>query len=540
VSEQAHDHDGNVEFEKLTPDQLRSVAVVAQALDNQWVSRATLNEMLRRSRSQSWWSRVFGGKRILGLEDVRAARERIGRMEYIRSLINTEQVIINRAFVLNNHFVSDDYLSQSGAREAFKQLLTTQALVPCFLYESSPTDRPPNMDLRPGTFEAWRRVCEETRVPCLRLNWDEDENKREISNLSLRFRFWLLSLRTYADHDREPDLAAIMASLGISQKDREAFKQRLRKVSDWAAELGDKVTRNTFYQTFITVDGTNVTDGRYDPRKPFSGELKQLADLSYNVNLPDALGRYALTPMDSLPRTALQELTVRFQHQRMQGGDLLKMVQNTVFSLAQGGLYLDSMGELTLGDVLAVRASPQWYDYITELQGLLADPYNFGDHAPLIYNRYQTLAESMTTYVEKERRGQTQVKLQKWEPLLRLSIEIGFKKLLLSWHPLGTSGAAELFYSVAGGEFVSQRITGAATATARLIIGGVTDRSASAALETSLDFSRGQLLQAQDTWDEIIGILRNQRARDISEYVGSADEYDPTINYSETPETPAA
>jgi hypothetical protein len=41
----------NVEFERLEPDDLKQVTVVAQALDNQWVPRDVLARMLKQGQS---------------------------------------------------------------------------------------------------------------------------------------------------------------------------------------------------------------------------------------------------------------------------------------------------------------------------------------------------------------------------------------------------------------------------------------------------------------------------------------------------------
>lgn len=533
-------HDGNISFRKLTPDALQEVAVVAQALDNQWVSRATLSTMLKRSRQRGLLKRILGNKRVLGLADMREARERIGRMEYIRSLINAEQLVINRAYFFNNDVVNRDYLTNGDQREALKELLANAVIVPYYFRESSPVEPPLLFKVRPGVLEAWRHLCEETETSGLRLSWDDAKNKQETSTLAVRFKLWLLSLTTYADADRAHALTAIMRDLDMPESWREPFKARLREVSAWAMEMGSAVSRETFYQKFITTPASDTTAGHYDPSKPFAGELKQLADLSYNVNLPDALRRYPLTPMDSLPRTSLQELTVHFQERHIADENLVDLVRQAAFSLAQGGLYLESMGELSLRDVIAVRASPAWHEYARSLRTLLdnplADPMSFPLRAQDVYDRYTRLAHEMTEYVKRVRHDATNIRLEKWEPALRLVVQIGVRAVVATWHPAGSMAGSQLTYQILGSDPVTSKIADGEMATLRLIIGGFTDRSANAALETSIDFAHGKLQRAQDAWNDIIGALRDVNAHDEANFAGSSDEFDPNINYSEVVE----
>ena len=54
------------------------------------------------------------------------------------------------------------------------------------------------------------------------------------------------------------------------------------------------------YKAFVVEDGTDPSDRRYDPAKPFASAIKQLVDLRYNANLADALGSYLLSPEDSI------------------------------------------------------------------------------------------------------------------------------------------------------------------------------------------------------------------------------------------------
>ena len=110
---------GNVEFECINKADLKAVPVIVQALDNQWLPRSLLEQAQRKGQ-------VTGGiDRELG---------RAVRSQYIRSLINGQQVVINRAYIYNNPVISQDYIDKSSSeREAFKYLLEEGIIVP-FLY----------------------------------------------------------------------------------------------------------------------------------------------------------------------------------------------------------------------------------------------------------------------------------------------------------------------------------------------------------------------------------------------------------------------
>src|SRR6266702_6143134 len=106
---------GNVEFMAIEPANLRSVPVLVQALDNQWLPHQL-------------WHRVMGtGSLTMEMEE---QLRQLVRTEYIRGLISGRQVVINRAFIYNTPIIFQDYLPESQNREAFKTLLGTGIIVP--------------------------------------------------------------------------------------------------------------------------------------------------------------------------------------------------------------------------------------------------------------------------------------------------------------------------------------------------------------------------------------------------------------------------
>ena len=75
----------------LSPDSLEADAVVPQCLDNQYVSDNVFSYMV---------------KKDVGYDDpfVSEQREKEVKTEFIRSLVYSSQVIVQRAFLKNNDF----------------------------------------------------------------------------------------------------------------------------------------------------------------------------------------------------------------------------------------------------------------------------------------------------------------------------------------------------------------------------------------------------------------------------------------------------
>src|SRR5260370_11845711 len=178
---------GNVTFDGLEPEDFViddiervKVPVIVQALDNQWIT-------LRLGKA------MFQGK--LSYKDVEAYLEGLVRTEYIRALINGEQVVINRAFLYNNSVLFEDYLREGSTRSVFKQFLQEGTIVPFLLYERSPNQRPVFGTNREG-FTAWEQICEEVHMQCMRFSWDDERHKTALDQFTARYHSFLTSIET--------------------------------------------------------------------------------------------------------------------------------------------------------------------------------------------------------------------------------------------------------------------------------------------------------------------------------------------------------
>src|SRR5690349_14077983 len=108
----------------LTPDDLELGAVVPQCLDSAFIAPALFEEMSLRKLA-------FDDPHVL------ATKTRNTRSEYIRSLVYSEQVVINRVFFYNNAAIRSDFEQDARSdpnRVAFMALLQRRTILP-FLWK---------------------------------------------------------------------------------------------------------------------------------------------------------------------------------------------------------------------------------------------------------------------------------------------------------------------------------------------------------------------------------------------------------------------
>ncbi|MFD3440638.1 hypothetical protein ACFWU3_24375 [Streptomyces sp. NPDC058685] len=468
------------QFAKIVNSDLQPVAVVAQCLDNQWVSRELLDTMMRRGVS---------------LRDGHVAeqRRRDVRHEYLRSLLNCQQVVVNRAFFLNNQVVYGDFRADGAARDAFRHLLGGSAIVSYLYNEATPTEDRAFSTHAEG-LNAWREVVSETPTSCLRLSWDDQENARLARNMQRSFRRQLMVMA-----DFEAD--SLQRDFGLDEDGAELLRRRLTDVARWAMDT-ESVTREEFYKKFVVADGTAPADGAYDRVKPFAGVLKQLADLKYNVALPDALSRYPYTPADSLDRTALQEVDRVVSH----GGsvspdDLFQVLKQQAFALVQRPLDVGLTG-LEIDHVRQARDTDAWHRYMSGLLRLLAEPERllkepeeFTARSQNVYDQYVSLAEELTGIVGKRRENAA----DRWQPMIRFSV-----------HTLGsvisiTSGDDP--YIEVMGEVADSIAAQASKAVVRFAVVGRDKRRAGKELETSVDLMQVKFERTGTEWNDLVARL---------------------------------
>ena len=461
-----------ITFEKLTPSKLAKAAIVPQVLDYQWVPEALLGSMIKKG---------------LSLKDVQQERSKHIIKEWRRALVYGEQVIVNRAFMFNNEVVVDDY-DDIESRNYLKKLLDKKVIIPYLGVEDSP-DQKPNFDFQDNLWDAWMDIVHDSHLSCVKLDWgDQSDDFKRLSGIYHNY------IQTLNTHQRAEHLANYLM---IPENQFEAFRKRLKDVASFAFNLADTrlVTRNDLYMEFIVADGSNVAEGYYS-NKPFAAKIKQIVDLKYNVNLPDAMGRYSLTPEDSPPRSALGDLEETIQAKVINSenvSQILEALRNLSFEQISKGMYLKSLGDLSLADVVTTRETDEWFEYKNAMLDLLANPLQFHHSSPVFYEKFEKLNRRIT-------RIRAEQDLGKWQPWIKLLISVGTKAIGIAINP---DNPSQKILTTTGAGIIS---TGATPFVMRLAISA--KEATDADLDVSLDFMRGNLQTGRDTWNEIIGQLR--------------------------------
>lgn len=460
-------------FEKLTPGKLAKAATAPQVLDNQWVPETLLNQMIKEGKS---------------LKDVQAERKKHVIKEWRRALVYGEQVVVNRAFMFNNEVIVDDY-DDTESRENLKTLLNNKVIIPYLVFEDSP-DQKPNFDMKESLWNAWMDIVHDSHLACVKLDWGDQSD--DFKRLSGRYHNYVQTLNT---EQRAEHLAD---ALKVPKNEYPEFRKRLTDVAEYAFHLAEKklVTRNDLYKEFVVTDGSNTSEGYYS-QKPYAAKIKQIVDLKYNVNLPDAMGRYSLTPEGSPPRSALGDLEESIQANIINPEnvkDILQSLRDLAFDQITQGMYLKSLGDLKLADVIKVRESNEWEMYKDAMLKLLANPLQFPHLSAVFYAKF----EKLNTTITRIRAERDQAK---WEPWVKLLISVGAKAIEIAFNPADPS---QKILSTMGTGILS---TGVTPFLMRIAIGAKTFTDAD--LDVSLDFMRGNVQSGRDVWNDMLGQLRS-------------------------------
>jgi hypothetical protein len=466
----------SVPFEKLTAGELNYGAIVPQALDNQWVPTKVLKNLTKRGKSLNDWNR----------------RKKFVLSEWRRSLIYAPQVVVNRAALFNNSIVVDDYSGKN--KKHFQELLSRRVIVDYLLTEESPDQRP-SFDISDEKWNRWVDVIQGTNLSCIRLDWGKQED--DFKNISAVFHNYVQSLNM-------PDKTEHLTNaFGISKRRREDFRKRLIDVARYAFDIasqGKNVLRNELYKNFVCVDGSQIDDGYYDKNKPFSTELKEIFDLRYTVNLPDALGRYAFTPKGSPDRTALGDVnqaTMQNLLQENRVSEFIETLKRMQFAAINDALYLKGLDILTLEDVLKVRNTEEWDEYSVNLNSLLNTPLEFADKVDDVATSFIKLNRKITDLkIESIKKSAGKITAA-WQPTMMIVVSIGGALMQLTLDPSDPSRI--LVTSLAGPVAI-----GLAPVAVNLKI----KASKKVDLGISINFMRSKVKQGREVWREVLGILQ--------------------------------
>jgi hypothetical protein len=424
--------------ELISPDGLEADAVVPQCLDNQYVSDQVFQDMISRGVDYT------DGK-------VAAAREREFLTEFIRSLVYSSQVVIQRAQLKNSEFLYKNYQPQSRGHEnldAFAKLIREHAIVPYLFRESSLTDKV-EFQVRDEGDIAVQALLREIgdNVRCVRLAVKERANDRATDIMQTDFGEGIARLNGLNTEQRKAMASELFSDRELLQKDYswQEFENAVDNLADYTynkvRELrggNKKITRQIVYQDCFATGSSdeerkkNVALGRFKvPGKdnPFLLSLKKYVDLVYNTNLPDHLKRYTFTPANMPSRMALQDDPGQgFEHEQISamikdGEEVLEWARRMFVARTQPAMNLPLLSKLSVADVVAIRQLPEWEPFKDAQQKILKNPLKCLDNMEAFEESFDSFQRALSEWYNiTDKRDRTE---QRYGSLVSLALSIG-------------------------------------------------------------------------------------------------------------------
>ncbi|MCK4343476.1 MAG: hypothetical protein KAY37_17315 [Phycisphaerae bacterium] len=498
-----------IEFTAITSDELSPLTGVAASLDNQWIPQRLLDELVSKQKP---------------LSAIRATREKLVRAEFVRSLINCEQVVVNRAYFHNNPVLASCYQLGSGERETMKALLNEEVLVPYLYNEDSPAQRP-GYAVDPALLDAWLGLCGDTCMPCVRLSWDGDANKRLIrTHLQERFHAFAQTLNV-------PDPSFWANAFLIPHLERE-FANRLTQVAQHCvnAPRNNKLTdRQKLYEEFVAADKNSVLDLviASESKKPFACQIKQLLDLRYNCNLSDALQCHALTGRDSIPRVFLQEWEPRVQKVAADTDAILSILKAVHFDLVQRVLYSTELDRLPLRIVRALRATEPWRDYRKAGISLLESSGEWTSNAEELFQRYVGVTGALHDLLEDEKVDDLLTIAEKAKPVVEFAFDFAGVTASVLWPD---KGVPFLYF---GAKWGGRAVSNKAPFIGRIVVRAGDDRDGRGKALLDIPFLQQRLEGGHDQWDGFVSKLKESFGKPRDEQKTSK-QHEARINETES------
>lgn len=466
----------SVEFEKLNAAQLDPGAIVPQGLDNQWVPTRALNRLIKAGKPLVSWK----------------GRKKAVLSEWRRALIYAPQVVVNRVALFNNSIVVDDY---SGSdKKNFQELLQRKVIVDYLLTEDAPDQRP-TFDISDEKWNRWLDVIQDIKLACVRLDWGKQDD--DFRNIAAVFHGYIQNLNM---PDRTEHLTN---AFKISRKHRESFRKKLIEVASYTFDIasqGKNIVRNDLYKKFICVDDSRIDDGYYDRNKLFAAELKEIFDLRYTVNVPDAFGRYAFTPKGSPDRTVLGDVNQATMQNLLRDNrvkDFVDSLKRMQFAILNDALYLKGLDVLSLADVITIRNTDEWGQYTQSLKSLLRHPMDFAEKIDDVAARFNVLNRKVTDMKIANTKKAAHEIVSRLQPNMMIVVAIGGALMQLMLDP--TDASRILVQSLSGPVSI-----GLAPIAVNLRISA----SEYVDLGISVNFMRSKVSNGREVWREIQGALK--------------------------------
>ena len=466
-----------IEFEKLTAGQLNPGAIVPQGLDNQWAPTNVLKRLVQRGIPLVSWK----------------GRKKAVLSEWRRSLIYAPQVVVNRVALFNNSIVVSDYKGED--KKDFQELLRRGVIVDYLLTEDSPDQRP-TFDISDEKWSRWLDVIRETKIKCVRLDWGRQDD--DFKNIAAVFHGYVQNLNM---PDRTEHLTN---AFKMHKKYQENFRKKLIEVAAYTfniASQGKNVVRNDLYKKFVCIDGSKIDEGHYDKNKPFASELKEIFDLRYTVNVPDAFGRYAFTPKGSPDRTVLGDVNQNNLQNLLKDNrakEFIESLKRMQFALLNDALYLKGLDILSLGDVLKIRNTDEWDQYIQSLNALLLHPLEFAEKIDDVAKMFNKLNRKITDLKIANTKKSANEIVSRLQPSMMIVIAIGGAIMQLTLDP---SDASRILVQTLSGPVAIGLAPIAVNL--KILANDYVD------LGISVNFMRSKVNQGREVWKEVQGALQS-------------------------------
>jgi hypothetical protein len=310
--------------------------------------------------------------------------------------------------------------SDAASQQAFGELVKDRAIVPFQGAEASLV--PTSFDVHAAGHRALASLLEKVGddLSVVRLARSDEGNRTGAQLLADRFVSTLTGYVAVRRDKAATMLRELTRRADVSEDEIEAFRRSLRELASFAAgraaELADEnrdFNRNEVYGKFFATTGANVADGDFEFKSiPFVRELKKLVDLRYNVGLPDALNRFAFAPYGFPSRSALQDVLPPDESTDLRSylDSLDNFARSDILQGQHQDMLLPDFDELTLDDVVRIRALPQWRDFAGAQSRLLADPSKALLALPEFREKLLAFQEALHRLYETNRREITRRK----------------------------------------------------------------------------------------------------------------------------------
>lgn len=423
----------------IHPDKLAADAVVPQCLDNQYVSDDVFAHLLKHRTN-------------FDNPEVRKKRKQEIHTEFIRSLVYSSQVIVNRASMTNNDYLYEHYLPENTESfDAFCKLVRDGAVVPFLFDESSLADKPKYSE-RPNGKRAVQALLDETGgITCVRLAEDDETNHRAVREMAGRFWDGLTRLQRLDDGQRNAMACELFGQDSLASLQRQGgwnvFSDALDDLAAYAFKKR-ALTRTDVYRDYLLSEGGTddaIALGHFrDPDKehPFVLERKKLVDLIYNTNLPDRLKRHTFTPIGLPSRNALQDdpaagAGTEKLEQFLDNPETRDFISRTFMANIQKAMTLPLLRDLTVADVVELRRLEEWEAFRDSQRKMLENPLECLELFEPFQNNFDAFQRKMSKwYNQKYERPRTE---ERYVSLVTWGVSIAGKLLVLGLghdHPI--------------------------------------------------------------------------------------------------------